>query len=111
MELVVADLELYDLGQGKWDLINLSFMQAWLKASRMDNSKRIYDALRPGGILVIEGFAYQDPRVGIGFKTNDLLRTFDKLKIIRYEDTFDVPLWGRGPSERRRLLRMIAEKE
>lgn len=111
LELVVADLESYDLGQGKWDLINLSFMQGWLKTSRRDNSKRLYDALRPGGVLVIEGFADQDPRVGIGFKTNELLRTFDKLKIIRYEDTFDVPLWGRGASERRHILRMIAEKE
>jgi SAM-dependent methyltransferase len=37
-DAVVADLDKYDLGSGKWDLILYSYMQYWLKTSPLDPS-------------------------------------------------------------------------
>lgn len=109
-ETTIADLDTYDLGKEKWDLILLSYMQSWLKTSRLDHRTRIQMALRPGGILVIEGFAGPDGPTAASFDTNELPRTFDGLKIVYYEDTTAVPKWGRQRVPRR-VVRLIAQRE
>jgi len=109
-EAAIADLDTYDLGKEKWDLILLSYMQSWLKTSRLDHKTRIQMALRPGGILVIEGFAGPDGPTADAFDTNELPRAFDSFKILYYEDTTAVPKWGRQRVPRR-VVRLIAQRE
>jgi len=109
-EPVIADLVTYDLGTEKWDLILYSYMQSWLKSSQLDHAKRVRTALRPGGVVVIEGFAGKDSPTGAWFETNELLRTFAGFKILFYEDTEMVPQWGRQ-RVKRRIVRLIAKRE
>jgi len=110
LEPVIADLATYDLGTEKWDLILYSYMQSWLKASTLDHAKRVRTALRPGGVVVIEGFAGKDSPTGAWFETNELIRTFADFKILFYEDTEMMPQWGRQ-RVKRRIVRFIAQRE
>lgn len=68
---VALDRE-FDFGQERWDLILLSWMPP-------NEVARIVAGLRPGGIVVFEG-----PRTW--FPQNGLLKQFDALRVIRYED-------------------------
>jgi SAM-dependent methyltransferase len=110
IDAIAADLNTYELGKERWDLILYSYMQSWLKTSKQDHSTRIRTALRPGGIVIIEGFAGPDAPTGASFETNELPRTFDNFKILFYEDTVAVPKWGRGRVPRR-VVRFIAQRE
>ena len=62
----------FDFGQEQWDLILFSWMPVNLPA-------RTADALRPGGVVVVES-----PEAW--YPVNGLLRTFEGLRILRYED-------------------------
>ena len=49
-------------------------------------------ALRPGGMVVVEGFHRDATKTrsiggGVVFDTNELLRLFATLRVVRYEDT------------------------
>ncbi|MBC8164420.1 MAG: class I SAM-dependent methyltransferase [Bryobacteraceae bacterium] len=57
IEAIVADLDAFDFGQQRWNLITSFFMHAWHGRSKTDVPVRIYDALKPGGVVVIEAFA------------------------------------------------------
>lgn len=110
LDAVMADLNSYELGKEKWDLILLSYMQSWMKTVKLDHAARIQAALRPGGVVVIEGFAGPDGPTLDAFGTNELPRTFANLKVLFYEDTTAVPKWGRQRVPRR-VVRFIAERE
>jgi SAM-dependent methyltransferase len=107
VKYVMADLAGYDLGQEKWDLILYSYMQSWLKSAPLDHAKRVRTALKPGGILIIEGFAGKEAPTAVAFDGNELLRTFADLRVLFYEDTAAVPKWGRQRVSRR-VIRFIA---
>jgi len=62
----------FDFGHAQWDLILLSWMPP-------NESARIVEALRPRGIVVFEGPEFWFPR-------NGLLKTFEGLRVLRYED-------------------------
>jgi SAM-dependent methyltransferase len=110
IDAIGADLDTYELGKERWDLILYSYMQSWLKTSKLDHPMRIRTALRPGGLVVIEGYAGPDAPTGASFETNELPRTFGNLKILFYEDTVAVPKWGRQRVPRR-VVRFIAQRE
>lgn len=110
IDAIAADLDTYELGKERWDLIVYSYMQSWLKTSKRVHPTLIRTALRPGGIVVIEGFAGPDAPTGASFETNELPRTFDNFKILFYEDTVAVPKWGRQRVPRR-VVRFIAQRE
>ncbi|HUK91500.1 MAG TPA: class I SAM-dependent methyltransferase [Blastocatellia bacterium] len=101
---VVADLDEYDLGHEKWDLITLFYMHAWQHLSKLNNTERLKNALKPGGLLVIEGFGGGD----VGYQTNELLRAFDGLRVLRYEDSAGEAAWA--PGQKSRIIRFIAQK-
>ncbi|MBI3683502.1 MAG: class I SAM-dependent methyltransferase [Acidobacteria bacterium] len=111
IETVLKDLNQFDPGKEKWDLILLSYMQGWFHSSPLNHAKRFREALKPGGVLVIEGFAGEGSPGGVasGYSTNSVLRTFDSLRIIYYEDSMDEADWR--PGQKSRIVRMIAEKE
>src|SRR5579864_8837530 len=56
LDAVVDDLDHYAIGRSRWDLITLFYMHAWYHAGKPPVPSRLHEALRPGGLLVIEGF-------------------------------------------------------
>lgn len=105
LNTVVDDLDRYDFGHARWDLITLFYMHSWFQGTRPRSAQRLRDALKPGGLLVIEGFAGDEKYM---FQTNELLRDFGDLKILRYEDAQQEADWA--PGHKSHIIRLIAEK-
>lgn len=106
LEAVVADDESFDWGQGRWDLIVMSYVGV------RNDVERVVRALRPGGLVVIEAFHRDVTRTqsvggAVVFDTNELLALFGKLRVRRYED-------APGPADfagkDAPLVRLCAEK-
>jgi SAM-dependent methyltransferase len=103
---IVGDLDQYDFGKERWDLITSFYMHSWHRRSRTDVPTRIFEALKPGGVVIIEGYA--DPPNAFGLRADELSRAFERLRIIRSETLEDGADWMNG--EKRRLVRFVAEK-
>jgi SAM-dependent methyltransferase len=101
---ITEDLDRFDLGRAKWDLTVLLYMHAWFHDSKHNVPELLSTALKPGGLLVIEGYAGDKG----AFQTNELLRDFANLRIVHYEDVMDEADWA--PGEKSRIVRFIAEK-
>lgn len=102
----VAKAEDYDWGNAKWDLILLSYVGAREYANQVRRS------LRPGGMVIIEGFhrdATKTQSIGgaVVFDTNELLKLFADLRVVRYEDTTAVGDFGLNET---RVVRFAAVK-
>jgi hypothetical protein len=98
-------LDHYDLGTNKWDLIALFYVHAWYQDARPSSTEKLIAALKPGGLLVIEGFAGNQKLL---FQSNELLRDFAGLTILRYEDARDEAEWA--PGRQSHIVRLVAEK-
>jgi 2-polyprenyl-3-methyl-5-hydroxy-6-metoxy-1,4-benzoquinol methylase len=97
----VSDQE-FDFGQEEWDLI------AILYAIEKRSVFRVKDALRPGGLVVVEG-AHRGPTgADWEFESNELLHIFAGFKILKYEEVMDSYDWA--PAETLRMVRLIAQK-
>jgi SAM-dependent methyltransferase len=75
----------FDFGERRWDLILLSYSGGRGLAAKLER------ALRPGGILVIEGMhrdATKGRSIGAGvvFDTGELAALFPGLRAVRYEE-------------------------
>lgn len=68
---IVDGLDHYDFGKDRWDLISLFYLHAWYHNVKPKSVQRLFNALKPGGVLVIEGFAGKE---GFMFQPNELLR-------------------------------------
>lgn len=102
----VARAEDFDWGDGQWDLIVLSYVGA------RDYVTKITRALRPGGMVIVEAFhrdATKAHSIGgdVVFDTNELLKLFAGLRIVRYEDTDAKGDFG---LEQTRVVRIAAVK-
>jgi hypothetical protein len=96
----------FDFGAVKWDLIVMSY--AWVPIDDPAFVKRLLAGLRPGGLLVFEGFL-ADTSGGFWPKPNELIRVFgNDLRILRYEDNETASEWS-GQSKRR-VVRLLASK-
>ena len=80
-------------------------------------ARKIIAALKPNGVLIIEGyhadaaFANLKPETPqTGYRTNELLRAFNELRVIRYEDKPAQAEWSNGPDGRAPIVRMVARK-
>jgi hypothetical protein len=98
----------FDYGSGRYDLIYATFEHQIIT----DNAAKIVPALKPGGMVVIEGFQ-EDESKEVGFRlghgVNEVLRAFDRLRIVFYEDTIGPADWNDG--KRAPIVRFIARKE
>ena len=103
---IVENLDGYDFGKSQWDLVTLFYMHAWYHSAKPSSPGRLMAALKPGGLLVIEGFA--DPKPFM-FQPNELLRDFAELRVLRYEDLKGEADWA--PGERAHIIRFVGEKE
>jgi SAM-dependent methyltransferase len=102
----VARAEGFDWGESQWDLIVLSYVGA------RDFVATVLRALRPGGMVVVEGFhrdATKEGPIGgaVVFDTNELLQLFAGLRVVRYEDTKAVGDFGLSET---RVVRLAAVK-
>jgi SAM-dependent methyltransferase len=107
LDAIVGDLDVYDFGKQKWDLITSFYMHGWHRRSKTDVAGRISDALKPGGLVVIEGFA--DPPNSLGFKGDELAKAFGRLRVLRNETVSEEADWA--PGEKRPIVRFVAQKE
>jgi 2-polyprenyl-3-methyl-5-hydroxy-6-metoxy-1,4-benzoquinol methylase len=103
--LAIGD-EGFDFGLERWDLIVLSYVGV------RHLTARLHEALRPGGLVVVEAFhrdATKDGSIGgaVVFDTNELLKMFESYRILHYED---VPAVGDFGMRRTRIVRLAAEK-
>ena len=61
--------------------------------------------MKPNGLLVIEGFAGGE----VGYRTNELVRAFLEMRILRYEDFTGEADWA--PGKKSHIIRFAAEKQ
>jgi 2-polyprenyl-3-methyl-5-hydroxy-6-metoxy-1,4-benzoquinol methylase len=98
---VLASDEEFDFGRDQWDLILIIY------AIEKRSVYRVAQALKPGGIVVIEGGHQETAGASFEYATNELLHIFDGFRILRYEDKAGSYDWG---DETIRLVRLVAQK-
>ena len=86
--------------------ISSFYMHSWHDRSPADVPTRIHEALRPGGLLVIEGFA--KPDVPFGFSVDELARDYGRLRILKSESLHTEADWDK--ENRNHIVRFVAEK-
>jgi SAM-dependent methyltransferase len=106
IEAVVGDLDKYDFGREQWDLISSFYMHGWHNRSSTNVPTRIYDALRPGGLLVIEGFG--KPENPFGFSVDELSKAYGRLRILKNESLRTKAEWDKDNDAD--IVRFVAEK-
>ena len=109
---IVQDFGAFDAGTDRWDLIVGMYMHGLLLA----HSAKIAQAVKPGGLFVVEGFHRDIGRQAltggrIGYEPNVLLQSFlPLLRIVRYEEVSGEPDWSSNGTAVP-LVRMLAMKE
>ena len=98
LETIRANHDEFDYGKARWDLIVETY--AFTNLSDEAYRKRIIESLKPGGVLLIEGFG--------GGPKNQMLEGFKDLRVLYYEDREDVADWGLMKA---RLARIAVRKE
>ena len=86
----------------------------------VDSAQRIIEALKPGGLLVVEGF-HADVRTAENFKvtvrvppghaSNSLVKLFDSLRVLYYQDTLAVADRQEGLPPSYSRVQLVAYKE
>ena len=102
-----VDDETFDFGREQWDLILLSYVGV------RNLVPRVHASLRPGGVVVVEAFhrdATRNASIGGGvvFDSNELLKMFDGLRILVYEDA--EAMGDFGQQQTTRVVRLLAMK-
>jgi SAM-dependent methyltransferase len=101
---VNTDLDKYDFGVAKWDLVALIYAGniAWVEKAKQ--------SVKPGGLIVVEFFAYdEETDVTNGFKQGQLAKTLgDGFDVLRDDLIEDAPDWAR---DRAKLVRFVARKK
>lgn len=99
----------FDFGTSQWDLIVITYEPFPL--TNPVYVQKLANALRPGGLLVIESFASdksQKDRKPVDLDPPDLLQSMASFRILHFEDVADVSDWS---LEKTRLARLIAQKK
>jgi SAM-dependent methyltransferase len=106
---VLKSHDAFDYGTAEWDLIVITYEP--FPVTDADYVRRLGNALRPGGLIVIESFASESSAQGrrpVDIDPAELRRTFAEFRIVRFEDAEEVPDWD---PKKTRLVRMVAEKK
>jgi SAM-dependent methyltransferase len=96
----------FDFGREKWDLIVLSYVGV------RGLIPKLYDSLKPGGRVVTEAFHRDATKTGpigaqVVYDDNELLKLFDRFRVVRYEDTDGMSDFGLRTT---RLVRLCVQK-
>lgn len=98
---VLASDEEFDFGNEQWDLI------AILYSIEKRSVHRVRQALKPGGVVVVECAHKEAANASFEYDTNELLEIFDGFRILKYEDAVGLHEWA---GKQLRLVRLIAQK-
>ena len=98
---MLASDEEFDFGRDRWDLIAIIY------ALEKRSVHRVRDALKPGGLVVIEAGHSDTSDHPFEYRSNELLEIFKDLRILKYEETTSKYDWG---PETIRLVRLVAQK-
>lgn len=98
---VHASDEEFDFGRNRWDLIAIIF------SLEKRSVHRVREALKPGGLVVIEAGRTEKDDTIFEYRTNELLEVFKGFRIIKYEEPTGSYDWG---PETIKLVRLIAQK-
>lgn len=111
---VLDSIEKFDYGRDHWDLIAIMYEPA--PVTELDYVRRLGNALRPSGLVIIEHAAADWGPGGRSSAASEgrattidptlLRRAFDGFRILHFEDTVAMPDWG----QKTRLVRLVAEK-
>ena len=99
---ILASDEEFDFGTEQWDLV------AILYPLEKRSVHHVRQALRRGGIVVVECGHKEAGNQPFEFETNELLKIFEGFRILKYEDTMAMHDWAR---KEMRMVRLIAEKQ
>jgi 2-polyprenyl-3-methyl-5-hydroxy-6-metoxy-1,4-benzoquinol methylase len=102
LSAVKATHDEFDYGKERWDLIVQTF--AFTKIGDDSYRKRVIASLKPGGILLIEGFGGGGPDAK---SQNVVLEAFRELRVLYYENRVDTADWGMGKAP---MLRIAVQK-
>jgi SAM-dependent methyltransferase len=114
LDAKAGDVEKLVLGRDRYDLIVCTYVQ--MVAVR--SAKKFIDALKPGGLIIIEGHHAEAQALGLtppagglaGYYDNQLLHAYDRLRILRYEDRQTQAEWSNGPEGKAPIVRLVARK-
>jgi SAM-dependent methyltransferase len=103
---LVARDDQFEFKKDAWDLVVLSYVGG------REYPDRVFDTLRPGGLVVVEAFHKDATKAGpigpnVVFDTNELLTLFSRFRVLRYEDTDATADFG---LQRMRVVRLCAQK-
>ena len=104
-DAVVKDMDKYDFGVARWDLVTLIYAGADLA-----QIERIKPSIKKGGLFVVE-FFHRDATAGSGiggFETGALAKLFDGWTIVKDEVVEDIADWSLRKSK---LVRFTAQKK
>ena len=105
LETIEADVDTFDLGTARWDLVTMIYAGADVKLI-----ERIKPSLRRGGLFVVEVFhidATKGTALG-GFATDALAKLFGEgWKVVTNQVVEDTADWGLGKTK---LVRFTAQK-
>ena len=108
LNATVADLRKFDYGTERYDMAVATYVNGFVR-----RAKDVVRSLKPGGLLVVEGF-HNDSFRG-GFESNELLRYFPSMTVLYYEDAIGLPdsTWTDVAARYKdyRFVRLVARKE
>lgn len=108
----VGDVDKFDYGKDRYDLIVGMYMHEYLNR----NAKKVVAALKPGGILVVEGIQRDINKANLsgekyGYQPNELAKIFSALRVRHYEDIVTQSDWDRSGGKPVPVVRLLAAKE
>jgi SAM-dependent methyltransferase len=106
LNAVVANVDTFDYGESRWDLVTGIYIHGLLT----NNADKVVRSLRPGGVLVVEGF-HREALLDAGYRTNELPALFAGLTILRYEDAIGSPDTTWTDLKQFRFVRLLARKD
>lgn len=101
VKTVLASDEEFEFGTEQWDLI------AILYPIEKRSIYRVRQALKTGGLVVVECGHKEAGNASFEYDTNELLKIFDGFEILKYEDSVGEHEWAR---KQVRMVRLIARK-
>jgi SAM-dependent methyltransferase len=101
---VQADVEKFDFGKDKWDLVTLIYA-----GNDATTIEKIKDSIKKNGLFVVEFFHSESTSgTGVGgFATGELAAKLEGWKILKDEVVEDVADWG---MRKVKLVRFVAQK-
>ena len=96
----------FDFGKEQWDLVVMTYCFASMSDAAF--LRRVRESLKPEGIVLVEQFNAPASGGPVKGPANALLKSFEDLRILHYEDTAAIADWG---GVQARIGRVAAQKD